>query len=155
MIYVSHRVSVNDDTHAHIGRHTLWDGLVRKANNALPFVPALTFCEVTRRYDDHTFDRVIVFRGRRFTEQVRLEPRHRVLFTRLDGPVRGAITNEIEGDEADLGLRFSFALAIEGVRGGSPEEAQHAQSMTADYLAAINATLAAVRHLPAFERSAS
>ena len=29
-------------------RADVWDGLVLKANNALPFVPSMTFCEVTR-----------------------------------------------------------------------------------------------------------
>ena len=30
-----------------------------KANNALPFVPSMTYCEVTQRHSDTVFDRDI------------------------------------------------------------------------------------------------
>ena len=30
-----------------------------KANNALPFVPSMTYCEVTQRHGDTVFDRDI------------------------------------------------------------------------------------------------
>ena len=68
-----------------------------KANNALPFVPSMTFCEVTERHGDNIFDRDIEFRGQRFTERITLEEPHRVVFTRIAGPVLGTIANEIEG----------------------------------------------------------
>jgi len=44
-----------------------------KANNALPFVPSMTYCEVTQRHSDTVFDRDIDFRGERFTERITLE----------------------------------------------------------------------------------
>jgi Domain of unknown function (DUF1857) len=125
----------------------VWDGLVLKANNALPFVPAMTYCEVTQRHSDTVFDRDIDFRGQRFTERITLETPYRVTFTRIAGPVLGTIANEIEGSGDDLALRFSFALVVAGVAGGSAAEQDYAESMTGDYLKAVAATLGAMRRL--------
>ena len=153
MIFVTHQLPVNVDGEPHLGRAAVWAGLLLKANNALPFVPSMTFCEVTERYGDAVFDRDIDFRGDRFTERITLEAPHRVVFTRIAGPVLGTITNEIEGANEiegpadDLKLRFSFALVVEGVEGGSAEEQQYADSMTGDYLKAVAATLNAMRRI--------
>jgi Domain of unknown function (DUF1857) len=96
------------------------------------------------------FDRDIDFRGQRFTERITLEEPHRVVFTRIAGPVLGTIANEIEdAGTDDLQLRFSFALVVAGVEGGSAEEQEYADSMTGDYLKAVAATLAAMRRLAA------
>jgi acetylaranotin biosynthesis cluster protein L len=147
MIFVTHALPVNVAGEPRLSRSAVWDGLVLKANNALPFVPSMTYCEVTERYSDTTFDRDIDFRGERFTERITLEQPHRVAFTRLAGPVLGTIANEIEGPDDDLKLRFSFALVVEGVEGGSTEEQEYADSMTGDYLKAVAATLNAMRRL--------
>jgi Domain of unknown function (DUF1857) len=151
MIFVSHQLPVNGPGHPHLDRSALWDGLVMKANNALPFVPSMTYCEVTQRLSDTVFDRDIDFRGDRMTERITLEPQHRVVFTRIAGPVLGTIANEIEGDDDELFLRFSFALVVGGVRGGSAEEKKYAESMTGDYLKAVDATLTAMRKIAAGE----
>ena len=148
MIFVSHALPVNVPDEPRLDRQNVWDGLVLKANNALPFVPSMTFCEVTERHSDAVFDRDIDFRGERFTERITLEAPHRVTFTRIAGPVLGTIANEIEStDDGDLTLRFSFALVIHGVAGGSAEEQAYADSMTGDYLQAVAATLNAMRRL--------
>ena len=147
MIFVSHALPVNVPDEPRLDRAAVWDGLVLKANNALPFVPSMTFCEVTQRHGDTVFDRDIDFRGERFTERITLEAPHRVVFTRIAGPVLGTIANEIEGTEDDLRLRFSFALVVTGVAGGSPAEKEYANSMTDDYLKAVAATLDAMRRL--------
>jgi hypothetical protein len=148
MIFVSHALPVNVPDEPKLTTANVWDGLVLKANNALPFVPAMTYCEVTRRHSDTVFDRDIDFRGQRFTERITLEPPHRVTFTRIAGPVLGTIANEIESTEdGDLALRFSFALVVHGVAGGSAEEQAYADSMTGDYLQAVAATLNAMRRL--------
>jgi hypothetical protein len=112
-------------------------------------VPSMTYCKVTQRHGEAVFDRDIDFRGQRFTERITLEPPHRVTFTRIAGPVLGTIANEIEGPEDDLKLRFSFALVVEGVEGGSAAEREYADSMTGDYLKAVAATLDAMRRLAA------
>jgi hypothetical protein len=147
MIFVTHALPVNEPGEPALTRDDVWDGLVLKADNALPFVPSMTFCEVTDRISDTTFDRDIDFRGDRFTERITLEKPHRVTFTRIAGPVLGTIANEIEGDGDDLQLRFSFALVVTGVEGGSPDEQKYADSMTGDYLKAVAATLAAMRRI--------
>ena len=147
MIFVTHQLPVNVPGQPHLDRAAVWDGLVLKANNALPFVPSMTYCEVTQRHSDTVFDRDIDFRGERFTERITLEQPHRVTFTRIAGPVVGTIANEIEGAADDLRLRFSFALVVAGVEGGSAAEQEYAGSMTGDYLKAVAATLAAMRRL--------
>lgn len=149
MIYVSHDLPVNPPGEVHLDRAAVWDGLLRKARNALPFVPSMTFCEVLARHSATVFDRDIEFRGQRFTERITLEEPHRVVFTRLAGPVLGMIANEIEGPHDALRLRFSFALVVSGVQSGSAAEQEYADSMTADYLKAVDATLGAVRRLTA------
>ena len=155
MIFVSHALPVNVPGEPRLDRANVWDGLVLKAENALPFVPAMTYCEVTQRHGDHVFDRDIDFRGQRFTERITLEAPHRVIFTRIAGPVLGTIANEIEGAGDDLELRFSFALVVAGVEGGSAEEKAYAESMTGDYLKAVEATLNAMRRLAEGVRAAS
>ena len=148
MIYVSHQLPVNVPGQPNLDRTAVWNGLLLKADNALPFVPSMTFCQVTKRYSDTVFDRDIDFRGDRFTERITLEAPHRVVFTRIAGPVLGTIANEIEStDDGDLALRFSFALVIHGVMGGSQAEQEYADSMTGDYLQAVAATLNAMRRL--------
>ena len=148
MIFVSHALPVNVPDEPRLDRQQVWEGLVLKANNALPFVPAMTYCEVTQRLSNTVFDRDIDFRGQRFTERITLEAPHRVTFTRIAGPVLGTIANEIEStDDGDLALRFSFALVVTGVAGGSAEEQAYADSMTGDYLQAVAATLNAMRRL--------
>ncbi len=149
MIYVSHQLPVNEPGQPTLDRAAVWDGLVLKANNALPYVPSMTFCEVIARHDDTSFDREIEFRGQRFTERITLEAPHRVVFTRIAGPVLGTIANEIEGLDDDLRLRFSFALVVSGVRGGSTQEQDYATGMTGDYLKAVAATLNAMRRVAA------
>jgi len=147
MIFVTHALPVNVPGEPHLTPAMVWDGLILKANNALPFVPSMTYCEVTQRHSDTVFDRDIDFRGQRFTERITLEAPHRVTFTRIAGPVLGTIANEIEGAGDDLALRFSFALVVMGVAGGSSAERDYAESMTGDYLKAVEATLGAMRRL--------
>ena len=154
MIFVTHALPVNVPGEPHLTPAMVWDGLILKANNALPFVPSMTYCEVTQRHSDTVFDRDIDFRGQRFTERITLEAPHRVTFTRIAGPVLGTIVNEIEtganeieGPADDLELRFSFALVVTGVEGGSAAEREYADSMTGDYLKAVAATLNAMRRI--------
>ena len=149
MIFVTHDLPVNVPGEPYLDRAAVWNGLVLKANNALPFVLSMTFCAVTARHGDTVFDRDIDFRGQRFTERITLEAPHRVVFTRIAGPVLGTIANEVEGSGDDLRLRFSFALVVAGVEGGSPAEQEYAESMTGDYLKAVAATLAAMRRIAA------
>jgi hypothetical protein len=151
VIYVTHSLPVNHGDNPVLTRADVWDGLVLKANNALPFVPSMTQCVVTARYSDTVFDRDIVLRDQPHTERITLQEPQRVVFTRIAGPVLGTIANEIEGDDDDLRLRFSFALVVTGVEPGSSEEQEYADGMTADYLKAVASTLDAMRKVAAQE----
>jgi hypothetical protein len=145
MIEVSKRIPVNEPGHPTLTRHDVWKGLVMKANNALPFVPAMTHCHVLQRESDLVFVREIEFRGERCRERITLTPEQRVKFERLDGSVLGTILNLIEEDQNGLGLRFSFSLQLAGVKDGSPEEIEYGKIVEKDYLKAVDATLAAIR----------
>jgi hypothetical protein len=147
MIFVTHSVAVNEPGEPVLDRAAVWDGLVMKANNALPFVPSMTYCEVTDRIDDLTFDRDIDVFGDRYSERISLQPQRRVVFTRIKGPVLGTIVNDIEQVDGELFLRFSFALVLEAAEGGSPEETAYANETTSAYVAAVSATLTAMRRV--------
>jgi len=107
----------------------------------------MTHCEVTARLDDETFDREIELFGARYTERITVQPQRRVVFTRISGPVLGTIANDIEEVEGTLHLRFSFALVLEGAESGSPEESAYADDTTSQYVAAVGATLGAMRRV--------
>ena len=155
MFTVSRALPVNPpDEEPRLTRADVWHGLELKANNALPFVPSISYCEVTERVSDTEFVREIEFRGERSHERVTLEPQQRVTFERLDGSVLGRILNEIEeGDDGELALRFTYSLEIDGVPAGSEQEREYAAGMESDYLKAVGATLAAVRRVAAGERA--
>lgn len=146
MISVSKTVPVNPPGEdAVLNRSDVWRGLEAKANDALPFVPAMTRCEVLER-SDRVIVREVEFRGQTLGERVTLEPEERVTFERTHGPVLGTIRNEIlEWRPGDLELRFSFDLVLEGVEAGSQAEREYEETMRGDYLKAVDATLAAIR----------
>jgi ketosteroid isomerase-like protein len=149
MISLERAVPVNPSgTVSQISRADVWRGLVLKADNALPFVPQMTYCKVLERESPHRFVREIEFKGDRMRERVTLEPERQVTFERLSGPVRGTIRNFID-EKADgtLWLRFAFALELEGATAGSRAEKDYAASMEKAYLGAVDATLGAIRRL--------
>jgi hypothetical protein len=147
MIEVSKRIPVNEPGQPTLTRSDVWRGLVMKADNALPFVPAMTHCKVLDRESDTVFVREIEFRGERCRERITLTPEQRVEFVRLDGSVLGTILNLIEEDDSGLGLRFSFKLKLDGVADGSAEEIEYGKIVEKDYLKAVDATLAAIRKM--------
>ena len=146
MISVSYKIPVNPEgTDVTLTRGDVWKGLEAKANNALPFVPSMSYCEVLER-DENLIVREIEFRGDRLGERVTLEPQETVRFERTSGPVMGTNLNEIlEGPDGELELRFSFDLELEGVEPGSKEETDYEATMKGDYEKAVESTLAAIR----------
>ena len=138
---------MNEPGQPALTRSDVWKGLVMKANNALPFVPAMTHCKVLNRESENVFVREIEFRGERCRERVTLTPQQQVRFERLDGSVLGTILNEIEDDAEGLGLRFSFGLKLAGEADGSPAEIAYGETVEKDYLKAVDATLAAIRKM--------
>jgi hypothetical protein len=146
VISVSKTVPVNPpDADVTLTRADVWKGLEAKANNALPFVPQMTRCEVTARSGD-VIERDIEFRGEPLSERITLERPTRVTFERTRGRVLGTIGNEIlEDDDGELSLCFSFDLVLEDVEAGSAAEREYEATMKDDYLRAAEATLTAIR----------
>jgi Domain of unknown function (DUF1857) len=146
MISVSYAIPVNPEgTDVRLERADVWKGLEAKANNALPYVPSMTKCEVTDS-GENWLQREIEFRGQKLGERVTLVPQDTVRFERTSGEVLGTILNEIlDGDDGELQLRFSFDLELQGVEPGSPEETEYEATMKGDYEKAVEATLAAIR----------
>jgi len=147
VIKVSRRVPVNEPGQPTLTRTDVWQGLVMKADNALPFVPGMSHCKVLEREGKNVFVREIEFRGERCRERITLTPQQQVKFERLDGSVLGTILNEIEEDAQGLGLRFSFQLSLAGEKDGSPAEVEYGKIVEKDYLRAVDATLSAIRRL--------
>jgi hypothetical protein len=118
-------------------REMVWNGLVMKAENAVPFVPGMDECTVTERFEGG-FYREILINGRRMTERITLTPQAQVLFERVDpkGNVRGWIGNVLS--EGDDGLLLTFVLNV---------EAADERDMKQTYTAAIAATLRRTREL--------
>ncbi|HXF35272.1 MAG TPA: SRPBCC family protein [Candidatus Acidoferrales bacterium] len=136
-------------------REEVWRGLTMKAENALPFVPAMQSCSVLERFENGLV-REVVARGERFTERVTFTPPIQVLFERQDerGNAAGWITNVISESDRGLLLTFTFEVAIAGVLSGSVQEQQRGDEMKGSYVDAVRATLAAVRKLK-LERGSS
>lgn len=150
MISVSNTVAVNPPgEEVQLSREDVWHGLLLKAENALPFVPAMTRCEVIERTDEMIL-RTIEFRGQELGERITFTPGREVRFERTHGPVLGTIRNELGEDEhGNLLLTFSFDLELAGVEAGSDAERDYEETMKGDYLKAAAATLAAVRRMVA------
>lgn len=147
MFELSRTVPVNEPgtDHPELTRSDVWKGLVMKAENALPYVAAMTHCEVLERGENELI-REIEFKGERAKERVTLEPERKVQFDRLTGRTMGTIQNHIEEDEnGELTLRFNFALEVEGIPPDSEEEQAYADEMKDAYLGAVAATLGAIR----------
>ena len=146
MFEVSHTVPVNDDPDApRLDRAQVWNGLLLKANDALPFVPQMESCHVVERGPGWLV-RDILLKGVPLRERVTFEPEQRVVFERIRGAETGRIENVIEtGADGELGLRFSFALGHEDLEPGSAAETEHFAPMRGMYEGAVASTLAAVR----------
>ena len=122
------------------GGAQVWAGLVLKAEDAVPFVPAMTYCHVTGRFDNGLF-RDIVFNGEAMTEKIIYHPEERIEFIRTSGIEMGTIVNEILEDDGALHLRFAFTLKREGLADRSKEETEFAENMARGYLIAVKATV--------------
>lgn len=130
-----------------LDREQLWAGLVRKAEDPVPFVPAITRCRVLSRTEDGLV-REILLRGARVRERVTFFPRDAVRFDRLSGPVLGTIWNRIEvAEDGACSLRFTFELDALWLSAGSAEERAYAAMMSASYLRAIETTIAETRRM--------
>ena len=145
MYKLSRTIQVNEPGKSTLSRTDVWQGLLMKANNALPYVPMMQKCEVIERGDGWLL-RDILLNGNPLTERVTFEPEKRVIFERTAGDERGRIENVIGEDaHGNLTLTFSFGLTKEGIPEDTEAEARHFAPMEGAYMGAVASTLAAVR----------
>ena len=145
MYKLSRTILVNEPSKTTLSRHDVWAGLLMKANNALPYVPIMSKCEVIERGEGWLI-RDILLKDVPLREKVSFEPESRVIFDRIGGDEPGRIENIIGEDEkGNLTLTFSFGLTKKGIPEGSDAEQKHFAPMEGAYFGAVASTLAAVR----------
>jgi hypothetical protein len=145
MYRLSRTILVNEPSKTTLSRHDVWAGLLMKANNALPYVPIMSKCEVIER-GEGWLTRDILLKDVPLREKVTFEPESRVIFDRIGGDELGRIENIIgEDDKGNLTLTFSFGLTKKGIPEGSDAEQKHFAQMEGAYFGAVASTLAAVR----------
>ena len=145
MYKLSRTILVNEPSKTVLSRHDVWAGLLMKANNALPYVPIMSKCEVLEK-GDGWLTRDILLKDVPLREKVTFEPETRVIFDRIGGDELGQIENIIGEDEkGNLTLTFSFGLTKNGIAEGSEAEQKHFAQMEGAYFGAVASTLAAVR----------
>ncbi|MDC3989466.1 AtaL-like protein [Polyangium jinanense] len=135
---LGYEVTVNEPGALPLSRAEVWRGLEMKAENALPFVPGMTRCDVLEKGDGWLL-REIEFGGQPIRERVTFEPETRVHFERVAG-APGWVDNVIdEQPDGSLVLRFVFGVPDE-------DEAK-ARELEPVYRKAVAATLATVRRM--------
>jgi hypothetical protein len=136
------------DRDVDLTRELVWRGLVMKAENALPFVPAMQECIVTERFESGLV-RSILARGERLTERVTFTPDVQVLFERTDpsGADVGWIANVLSEGEHGLLLTFVLNIVLPGVAPGSADERTRGAAIKQSYVEAIETTLRMMRTL--------
>jgi hypothetical protein len=144
-------VPVNDPDRTdqvRLDRDDVWAGLLRKAQDAVPFVPGMQECTVTERRPDGLV-REVVIHGERVREDVTFLPKRRVSFSRQDERTTWLIHNDIDEDRNGLTLTFSATVDL-----GEDEEGERtAERMRAGYLVALRTTLALTRESATADRT--
>ena len=144
MFTLSHTMPIND-REPYLTRSQIWRGLVSKAENPVPFLDAMSACNVIERGDNWLL-RDFTLRGEDMQERVTFEPEERVTFVRTKSSAMGTVMNEIvETNDCEIGLRFTFSLDVEGLEDGSVEEAEFADRMSKSYFQGVESTLAELR----------
>ena len=85
MYQLSRTVPVNEPKKSFLSRHDVWNGLLMKANNALPYVPEMKKCDVMEQGDGWLV-RDIMLKDVPLREKVTFEPEKRVIFERTRAP---------------------------------------------------------------------
>ncbi len=145
MFALSYTINVNPSgVEPVLSREQIWRGLVMKAENALPFVPGMTRCNVIERTGNQIL-REVTFAGNSHRERITLHPPVQVHFERIGE--NGFIENTISDSEQGLLLNFTFGLNFPGTDPGSDEERNKGEGMRHAYVAAVDATLSRVRQM--------
>ncbi|WP_256106898.1 AtaL-like protein [Streptomyces sp. ODS05-4] len=92
----------------------VWEGLVHKAENPSPYVPAVTGCRVLERFDDGFLREITVRDTELVQERVTFEKPERVVFRPVNDPCIEQIVNELGDDGSGrptLTLRITLTPA--------------------------------------------
>lgn len=151
MIKVDKTLPINPDKSGAVpilSRDQVWRGLMMKVDDARPFVPLMTKCDVTERWDNGLL-RDIIFDGMSLSEKITFYGQEKVAFERVGGGDElGTIWNEIiEDADGELHLRFAFELEVPNL--SEAEERDYRENRARGYLAAVKATLDLLRKLSA------
>lgn len=145
MYVLSYTIPVNPDgAEPELNREQVWRGLEMKAENALPFVPGMTKCEVIERRDN-VIVRDVTFAGSSHREKILLHKPVQVHFERVGE--NGFIENTISDSEQGLQLAFTFGLNFPDAEPGSEAERTKGDAMKGSYIGAVAATLDRVRQM--------
>ena len=144
MFTLTHTIPVNTEE-PRLNRAQIWQGLLLKAENPVPFLDAMSACTVIERGENWLL-RDFTLRDEDMQERVTFEPQERVTFVRTKSSAMGTILNEIvELEDGDMGLRFTFTLSVEGLADGSEAESEFAERMSRSYFQGVGSTLAEIR----------
>ena len=144
MFTVNHTIFIND-AKPQLNRSQVWQGLLLKAENPVPFLKSMSACTVIDRGDNWLL-RNFTLRGEDMQERVTFCPEKRVTFRRTKSSVMGTVTNEIvELKDGEIGLRFIFSLDVEGLEEGSLEEKDFVDLMFDSYSEGVHSTLNEIR----------
>jgi hypothetical protein len=144
MFTLTHTIPVNTKE-PRLNRAQIWQGLLLKAENPVPFLDAMSACTVIERGENWLL-RDFTLRDEDMQERVTFEPQERVTFVRTKSSAMGTILNEIvELEDGDMGLRFTFTLSVEGLADGSEAESEFAERMSRSYFQGVGSTLAEIR----------
>lgn len=128
-------------------RDQLWAGLRRKAEDPVPFIPAITACDVLERHGDGSLVREIVIGDQtRQRERVTFEPMRRIVFEQLTDPDLLAIVNQVDDDADGLLLTLRIELSEQGMARAAREPGF--LQGTKDYFAGTLRDIVATLHRP-------
>ena len=133
MISVSRKLEVNPadgSEKVRLNRQQVWEGLVRKAENAVPYVEAIEKCDIVEQKPDRLIREVVLY-GEILRELILFFSQERVEFVRLSGHAKGQIKNIIEEDADDtLSLRLYTEREAAGLPGYAPTAAPPSKAPT-------------------------
>ncbi|MFB7668117.1 AtaL-like protein [Kitasatospora sp. NPDC056138] len=93
----------------------LWEQLLRKAENPVPYVPAITECTILDRFPGG-FTREIVRDGSWVFQRVEIEPGRSIVYHQPGDPDVESIVNQVgRDDNGGPTLTISVHLAPEGI----------------------------------------
>lgn len=144
MFTLTQTIKVND-IEPHLTRSQIWQGLVLKASNPVPFLETISTCGVIDRGENrilHDFN----LRKEETQKLVSFQPERRITFERTKGNVMGTILNETtELENGELGLRYPFSLGHSTLENGGAEETKFAKHMSESCVRGVHSTLVEIR----------